>query len=71
MNFLKAPVLLETRICRALLFRRYAGSVQFEPVILRPYQESCLQVCLKTLGEGVRRIGVSLVNFLPLHGSSP
>lgn len=34
-----------------------AGS---SPVVLRPYQETCLQACLDSLKSGVARIGVSL-----------
>jgi ATP-dependent helicase IRC3 len=43
-----------------LIFRHLATAAQLDPVILRPYQKSCLQTCLDALRGGVRRIGVSL-----------
>jgi ATP-dependent helicase IRC3 len=45
------------------LFIRRAHSrnaSHFAPVVLRPYQEHCLDVCARALRSGVSRIGVSL-----------
>ncbi|KAM5529998.1 hypothetical protein V8D89_016337 [Ganoderma adspersum] len=39
--------------------RQYSTSVR-RPVVLRPYQESCLQACVDALQRGSTRIGVSL-----------
>ncbi|KAF8577888.1 P-loop containing nucleoside triphosphate hydrolase protein [Ramaria rubella] len=40
--------------------RHLTTSAQSKPVVLRPYQISCVQACLDAFREGVRRIGVSL-----------
>jgi len=42
---------------RPTLLRNFATQI---PIVLRPYQESCLQACLDAFNDGVRRIGVSL-----------
>lgn len=47
-------------VSHTLYLRRFAAATQLDPIILRPYQESCLQTCLDALRRGVRRIGVSL-----------
>lgn len=39
--------------------RQYSTGVH-SPVVLRPYQESCLQACVDALQRGSTRIGVSL-----------
>ncbi|KAF8525166.1 P-loop containing nucleoside triphosphate hydrolase protein [Hysterangium stoloniferum] len=45
---------------RAKALRCFATTTELEPIVLRPYQESCLQACLDAFENGVRRIGVSL-----------
>jgi ATP-dependent helicase IRC3 len=39
---------------------RYASTTSISPIILRPYQESCLDACAAALEAGASRIGVSL-----------
>lgn len=51
---------LQTSLHYRWFLRRFATSARLEPIVLRPYQDSCLQACLDALGRGVRRIGVSL-----------
>ncbi|KIJ38480.1 hypothetical protein M422DRAFT_33262 [Sphaerobolus stellatus SS14] len=45
---------------RPTLLRNLATAVPLEPIVLRPYQESCLQACVEAFDDGIRRIGVSL-----------
>ena len=40
--------------------RNHATQVPIRGVLLRPYQESCLEACLNALDSGATRIGVSL-----------
>jgi ATP-dependent helicase IRC3 len=49
-----------TSLPYAVVLRHFATAAQLEPIVLRPYQDSCLQACLDALGKGLRRIGVSL-----------
>lgn len=61
MSFLQAlRHQLQTSLHYHWFLRRSASSARLEPIVLRPYQDSCLQACLDALGRGVRRIGVSL-----------
>lgn len=50
----------QTSVHHVLILRRFAGVTQLEPIVLRPYQDTCLQACLDALGKGIRRIGVSM-----------
>lgn len=45
--------------CRPHLFTRLY-STKPAPVVLRPYQQTCLQACTEALDSGATRIGVSL-----------
>lgn len=42
------------------IYRGVTSSAPVPPVILRPYQESCLDACADALSSGASRIGVSL-----------
>lgn len=47
------------RLCQ-MLFPRKASTFAPTSLILRPYQEHCLDACVEALFSGVSRIGVSL-----------
>jgi ATP-dependent helicase IRC3 len=40
--------------------KRNKSTVAVSPLILRPYQESCIHACTDALAQGVSRIGISL-----------
>ncbi|KAI0735086.1 P-loop containing nucleoside triphosphate hydrolase protein [Earliella scabrosa] len=54
------PCLWRPRLLFVSSRRWYSSASTRSPVVLRPYQESCLEACLDALKKGSTRIGVSL-----------
>lgn len=58
--WLKSPCFTRIHNPRATLIIRRVSGTAASPLILRPYQEHCLDTCIEALASGASRIGVSL-----------